>query len=266
MDIQPFITRVSIDWDVVPSGDYTHGIPALHFDRPIEFTTPVTLFVGENGSGKSTLLESMAVAFGLNAEGGSQGYRFTTYDSHGSLHEAVHLTRSIRRPKTSYFLRAESFYNVASAAESYRDDGRSLTPKEIYYACYGGKSLHEQSHGESFLALVQNTFTDNGFYLLDEPEAALSPMRQLTLLYELHLLAQHGAQFIIATHSPILIGMPGARILSFDDGRIHEVTYEETEHYQVMEMFINRRQQILEQLLSCLNQAAASPLEKATGI
>lgn len=250
MNVQPFVTHVSIDWDAVPSDDYTRDIPALHFDEPIEFTAPVTMFVGENGSGKSTLLESMAVAFGLNAEGGSRGYRFTTYDSHGSLHEAIHLIRSIRRPKTSYFLRAESFYNVASAAESYRDDGLSLTPKEIYYARYGGKSLHEQSHGESFPALMQNTFTDNGFYLLDEPEAALSPMRQLTLLYELNRLARHGAQLIIATHSPILLGLPGARILSFDDGRIHEVSYEETDHYQVMEMFINRRPQILEQLLA----------------
>ena len=248
-EIPPFILDVSIDWDEVSRDNYARDIPSLRNGVPVAFTTPVTIFVGENGSGKSTLLEGIAVAFGLNAEGGSQGYRFSTYDSHGSLHEAMRLSRSIRRPKTSYFLRAESFYNVASAAEAYRDDGRGLTPKELYYARYGGKSLHEQSHGESFLALVQNTFTDNGFYLLDEPEAALSPSRQLSLLYELDRLARHGAQVIMATHSPILLGLPGARILSFDDGDIREVAYEETEHYQVMELFINHRDQVLEHLL-----------------
>ena len=145
--------------------------------------------------------------------------------------------RSYIKPKYGYFLRAESFYNVASKEEEYAD---AWHPSEKY---------HEKSHGESFLALAQNSFRPNGLYLLDEPEAALSPQRQLTLLIEISRLSKQGAQFIIASHSPILLGIPDAQILSFDDGVIHECEYEDTDSYQVTEMFINNREYFLRRLL-----------------
>lgn len=240
-----FIKEVRIDWNRIDTYSYLRNIPALQFKEPLVFDHNVTFFVGENGSGKSTLLEGIAVAYGFNPEGGTKNYNFSTFDSHSELHDAVHLVRGVRKPRGSYFLRAESFYNVASKAEDYRD-GEDM---RIYYAKYGGKSLHQQSHGESFLALIQGNFVEKGIYILDEPEAALSPQRQLTLLIEIDRLARLGAQFIIASHSPILLGLPGARILSFDEGQIHPCEYCETDSYQVTEMFINNREYFLKRLL-----------------
>ena len=184
------------------------------------------------------MLEAIAIAYGFNPEGGTRNYSFSTHDSHSELCHALRLTRGIRKAGYGYFLRAESFYNVATKEEEY---SRGPGGRPQHY--------HEKSHGESFLALAQNSFRANGFYLLDEPEAALSPQRQLTLLAEIHRCVKEGAQFIIATHSPILLGLPGAGILSFDDGMIHPCTYEETDSYQVTSMFINNRDQILHRLL-----------------
>lgn len=240
-----WIQSILIDWDKIPADSYLRDIPALRFEGELRFSRQITFFVGENGSGKSTLLEGIAVAYGFSAEGGTRNYRFSTYDSHSELCEAIRLSRGGASPSGSYFLRAESFYNVASQTEEYRD----ITPKEVYYARYGGKSLHEQSHGESFLALAQANFKPGGLYLLDEPESALSPQRQLTLLLLIHSLAQQGAQFLIASHSPILLGMPEAEILSFDDGAVHPCGYTDTESYQVTEMFINNREYFLKRLL-----------------
>ncbi len=242
-----FIQKVTIDWEKVDSHSYLRSIPALQFEGSLEFRENVVFFVGENGSGKSTLLEAIAVAYGFSAEGGSRNYHFSTYDSHSKLYQAILLSRGFRKPGWSYFLRAESFYNVASKTEEYRQD--SAMPESVYYNRYGGKSFHNQSHGESFLALAQGSFQAGGLYLLDEPEAALSPQRQLTLLLELHRLAGLGAQFIIASHSPILLGMPEAQILSFDGGSIHECEYTDTESYQVTEMFINHREYFLKRLI-----------------
>lgn len=242
---QRFIREINIDWPSIDMNSYLREISALRFEEPLSFDSNVTYFVGENGSGKSTLLEGIAVAYGFNPEGGSRNYNFSTYDSHSELHRAIRLTKGIRKPRGSYFLRAESFYNVASQAEEYRAND----PTELYYARYGGKSLHQQSHGESFLALVQGNFVPDGLYIMDEPEAALSPQRQLTLLFEIDRLAKSGAQFIIASHSPILLGLPGAALWSFDDGSIHPCSYEETESYQVTEMFINHRDYFLKRLL-----------------
>lgn len=241
-----FIQSLQIDWSKIHENSYLREIPALQFEDPLVFEKNVTFFVGENGTGKSTLLEGLAVAYGFNPEGGSRNYNFSTYDSHSELHRAVRLVKGFRRPRGSYFLRAESFYNVASQAEAYRD----MTPESVYYARYGGKSLHQQSHGESFLALIQGTFVPGGLYILDEPEAALSPQRQLTLLLHIDGLVKQGAQFIIASHSPILLGLPEAQILSFDEGYIHNCEYTETESYQVTEMFINNREYFLKRLLS----------------
>lgn len=247
MNLLP-LRGVRINWDAVSARSYLQDIPALHFDQ-LTFTAPVTCLCGENGSGKSTLLEALALALGMNPEGGGRNYRFATYDSHSELHQAMQLVRGPVVPKGAYFLRAESFYNVASKAEDYRQSGLGTTSEEDFYARYGGRALHKQSHGESFLHLLQGEFKPGGLYLLDEPEAALSPQRQLTLLYELHRLAQQGAQFIMATHSPLLLGTPGAAILSFDGGAVHPIQYEDTDSYRITQMFITRRDSFLRQLL-----------------
>lgn len=234
---QKFIQSVTIQWDKINNDSYLKNITALQFENELHFCKNITFFVGENGTGKSTLLEAIAVAYGFNPEGGTRNYMFSTYDSHSELHHAIRMAKSYVKPKHSYFLRAESFYNVATQEERYAD------------FAHPSKKYHEKSHGESFLALAQANFRDNGLYLLDEPEAALSPQRQLTLLIEISRLAKQGAQFIIASHSPILLGTPDAQILSFDDGVIHECEYTETESYQVMEMFINSREYLLKRLL-----------------
>ena len=183
-------------------------------------------------------MEALAVAYGFNPEGGTKNYSFSTYDSHSRLHEAIKVSKGYRKAKWGYFLRAESFYNVATKEKEYADFDH---PSEKY---------HEKSHGESFLAVVQKQLKPNGLYLFDEPEAALSPQRQLTLLMEICLCAKQGSQFIIATHSPILLGIPGAQIISFDEGTVHNCEYEDTESYKVTEMFINNREILLKRLLS----------------
>ena len=232
------IRSVCIDWAKIEPSSYLCSIPALRGVEQVSFESPVTFFVGENGSGKSTLLEAIAVAYGFNPEGGTRNYNFSTFDSHSELYRTIRISRGFRRPDCGYYLRAESFYNVATKEDEY-SRGPGGVPQHF----------HEKSHGESFLQLAQNSFRGNGIYLLDEPEAALSPQRQLTLLVEIHRCALEGAQFIIASHSPILLGIPGAEILSFDSGAIHPVAYEETESYQVTEVFLNHREQLLRRLL-----------------
>lgn len=232
-----FIKGLSIDWKRIAPYSYLREIEALHELKSLEFTSPITFFVGENGSGKSTLLEAIAIAAGFNPEGGSRNYHFSTFDSHSELCEAIPLVRSCNRPGWGYFLRAESFYNVATKEMDYAD------------ADHPSQKYHEKSHGESFLTLAQNQFRPHGLYLLDEPEAALSPQRQLTLLINIHECAKAGAQFFIVTHSPILLGMPEAEILTFDEGKLHSCDYEETSSYQITELYINNRKQLLERLL-----------------
>lgn len=240
-----FIQSVSIDWCRIEQDSYLHGIEAVRGIESLDFEKDITFFVGENGTGKSTLIEAIAVACGFNPEGGTMNYRFSTYDDVSELSDAIRITKGYRRARSNYFFRAESFFNVASKAEDYRD----VTPKELFYRRYGGKALHEQSHGESFLAYFQS-FDQEGLYIMDEPEAALSPQRQLTLFIQIVKMAEKGSQFIIASHSPILLGIPGADIISFDDGRVRRCSYEETESYQVMEMFINNRERLVERLLN----------------
>ena len=232
-----FIQGIIIDWDKIEQHSYLRDIDAIRGLERLEFTKPVTFFVGENGSGKSTLLEAIAVAYGFNPEGGTKNYVFSTYDSHSELCNAMRISKGYRKADWGYFLRAESFYNVATQEEEYADIAH---PSQKY---------HEKSHGESFLALAQNQLRANGVYIFDEPEAALSPQRQLTLLMEIYECAKRGSQFIIVTHSPILLGIPGAEILTFDEGKVHACEYEETDSYQVTEMFINNREQILSRLL-----------------
>ena len=232
-----FIHSIFIDWTMIGADSYLRKIEALKGLKTLEFNSNVTFFVGENGSGKSTLLEAMAIACGFNPEGGTKNYSFSTYDSHSELYDAIRVVRGSRKARRGYFLRAESFYNVATMEERYADEAN---PSQKY---------HERSHGESFLALAQNQLGPGGLYFFDEPEAALSPQRQLTLLTEIYNCAANGSQFVIATHSPILLGMPGTQILSFDGGGIHPCEYEDTESYQVTEMFINDRKRLLDRLL-----------------
>lgn len=239
---EQFIQAVMIDWSKVEKYSYLRDIKAISQLNRIEFNKAITFFAGENGSGKSTVLEAIAVAFGFNPEGGTTNYMFSTYDSHSELDRAIRISRGYRKPDWGYFLRAESFYNVATQEEEYAD---VLHPSEKY---------HEKSHGESFLAVAQAQFKPNGLYLLDEPEAALSPQRQLTLLLELYECARQGSQFIIVTHSPILLGIPGAEILTFDQGCMKACSYEETDSYQITKMFINNREQMLAKLLGICNQ------------
>ena len=234
---QQFIQSITIDWNRIGRDSYLREIEAVKNINHLIFHNPVTFFVGENGSGKSTVLEAIAIASGFNPEGGTKNYSFSTYDSHSELYAALRLSKGYRRVKGGYFLRAESFYNVATQEELYADPDH---PSERY---------HEKSHGERFLAIARSRLSPGGVYLLDEPEAALSPQRQLTLLTEIWHCAQQGSQFLIVTHSPILLGIPGAEILTFDNGPVHSCSYEETDSYQITELFINHRQEILRRLI-----------------
>lgn len=223
------------------SYSYLQTLPVVqHLDKvkTLDFSSSVTFFVGENGTGKSTLLEAIAVAFGFNAEGGSRNFRFSTNRTHSELYEHISLAKRAYA-NDGFFLRAESMYNAAT----YIDEIQATHN-------YGPVSLHDQSHGESFMAIVQNRFRGNGVYLLDEPEAALSPMRLLTLLVEMQRLTQMNSQFIIATHSPILMAFPDAEIMEFSLDGIRKVSYQETEHYQITKRFLDDPQHMLHYLLN----------------
>ncbi|MBR9990408.1 MAG: AAA family ATPase [Gemmatimonadetes bacterium] len=234
-----FIHAVRLKRDAISDpGAYPFSVPAVQALSRMPMRAPVTILVGENGSGKSTLLEAIAAAYGFNPEGGTLNFRFATRESHSPLHEYLVIERGVRRPRNGFFLRAESFFNVATEID-----------RLGAVHAYGGVSLHEQSHGESFLTLVTERFGANGLYILDEPEAALSPSRQLALLVRMHDLVQAGSQFILATHSPLLMAFPGAAILSWEDGEIREAEYEDTEHYQVSRRFLMDHKGVLRKLL-----------------
>ncbi len=233
IDSKLFIQKISLNRDKVPSfKEYPFSIPVIKEMDTINIDSPVTFFVGENGSGKSTLMEAIAVFFGLNPEGGTQNFMFKTNDTHSILSEYLNIPR-YNRPKTKFFLRAESFYNFSSEVERLVNENGYAA----LYNIYGG-NLHECSHGESFLQLVKNKFTGKGLYILDEPEAALSPSRQMSLLCLIDDLVKQGSQFIIATHSPILISYMKGKILDLNNN-FEEIKYEDTEIYQTYKMYLN---------------------------
>lgn len=205
----------------------------------------VTFFVGENGSGKSTLIEAIAVNYGFNAEGGSRNFNFETYHSHSNLSDYLVLSKGVKHPRDGYFLRAESFYNVASNIEEL-DKGSAGAPQ--IKDSYGG-SLHECSHGESFFALLNNRLGGHGVYIFDEPEAALSPQRQLAMLCRIDELVKQDSQLIIATHSPILTSYPNSIIYAFSEKGIHRTEYEQTDNYQITKQFLNNYKNLLRELL-----------------
>ena len=236
-----FAISMTLLRDTVPDFDrYPFSLPAVrHLDK-LTFHPSVTFIVGENGSGKSTLLEALAVALGYNAEGGGRNFNFGTRPSHSALHDHVRIAKGYRRPRDGYFLRAESFFNVATEVERLG----------IPLGSYGGRPLHEQSHGESFMALLTHRFGGQGLYVLDEPEAALSPQRQLAALQQIHRLVKAGSQFIIATHSPILMAYPDARIYACLPDGLRRTDYEDTEHFQVTLDFLRDPRRALDTLLA----------------
>jgi predicted ATPase len=229
--------RLNSKWN-----EYPFRLPVVRGLKTLDFHPKVTFIVGENGSGKSTLLEALAIGMGFNPEGGSRNFNFSTNDTHSNLHDYLTFQKGIKKPQDGYFLRAESFYNVATEIDR-------LYSEESTRRGYGGTSLHEQSHGEALLSLIGHRFGDKGLYMLDEPEAALSPTRQLTMLAHMHRLIASGSQFIIATHSPILLGYPDATILSIEADGLRPVAYEDTAHVQIMRHFLLNRESILYELL-----------------
>jgi predicted ATPase len=225
---------------------YPFSIPSLRDLEELTLDPAVTFFIGENGTGKSTLIESIAIAAKLNPEGGSRFLRVSTHDSLSPLHRYVRLVKGTRRIRDGFFLRAESFFNVATRLEQLQKEeggGNALGP-------YGGKSLHEQSHGESFLALITNRFGPDSFFVLDEPEAALSLRGQLALMRRMHDLAAQGSQFVISTHSPVLLGYPGATIYALTGDGLAKTTYEESENYTLTRSFLDDRDQFLRHLFA----------------
>jgi len=239
-EIEPFLRYVDLKREYVPSFDvYPFNIPAVKSLHRLEFHPQVTYFIGENGSGKSTLLEAIAILEGFNPEGGSRNFNFSTADTHSDLADYLRGASGARRVRTSdsYFLRAESFYNVATEIDRLEVQGG-----------YGG-SLHHRSHGESFFSLITERFRGNGLYLLDEPESALSPKRQLSFLTRMHDLLETGSQFIIATHSPIILAYPHSTIYQFSEQGIETIRYEDTDHFQITQIFLSRREAMLRELL-----------------
>lgn len=242
---RPYLQRALLRDDVPIDFDrHPFDIPAVRAVGEIEFHPNVTFFVGENGSGKSTVLEAIAVALGYRPEGGHKGLdpnseAGSTPHAVSRLHEALRLQRSGPAPWDGYFLRAESFYNVATRLDETGELRR-----------YGGRSMHQRSHGEAFIALLTETFAGDGLYLLDEPEAALSPSRQLAALRAIHELVTGASQFVIATHSPILLAYPHARIVLFDAAGVSEIAYEDTEHVAITRDLLNHRKQRLARLLA----------------
>lgn len=222
---------------------YPFSIPAIKGLDMLDFDSEVTFFVGENGSGKSTLLEAIAYQCGFNTAGGGRNNVHDVDSSRAALGDYIRLSW-LPKVTQGFFLRAESFFHFASYLDQIAKDDPYFN-----YQGYGGRSLHHQSHGESFLALFLHRFRGKGIYLLDEPEAALSPARQLAFMRIIHQLVSGGnAQFIITTHSPIILGYPKANILSFDSATIESVRYEDTEHYQITKGFLNRTERFLEEL------------------
>jgi predicted ATPase len=242
----PFLQAVILDRSAIEDpAAHPFTLPVVRGLERLELPTPVTLIVGENGTGKSTLMEAIAASLGLNPEGGSQGFAFSTRASHSALHAALRPVRGARRPRTSYFLRAESFFNVATEIE--RLDAEPCGGPPIADA-YGDRALHEQSHGESFLALLNHRFGPDGLYLLDEPEAAMSPQGLLAIIARMRVLVDEGSQFIIATHAPMLLAYPGATLYEIRDGALVQTPYEDTEHVRLTRSFLADPERFLRHL------------------
>ena len=236
------------DWE-----QYPFTVPVIRALDEMEITSQVTYFVGENGSGKSTLLEAIASHTGFSLEGGSRNVNFSTTESTASispLRSVLRLAWTKKNPH-GFYLRAESFFNQAIYVDRLHQEWKQGERGPDPYDSFGGKSLHRQSHGESFSTLLEDHILPGGLFIFDEPEAALSPARQLTMLVIMkRLLADPNTQFIISTHSPIVLAYPGATIFSFDDGKIREISYEESLPYEIYSSFLKRRENYLKELFA----------------
>ena len=240
-----YIRSIKLLKENIPSfSEYPFSLEVVQNLNSLELHPKVTYIVGENGTGKSTILEAIAIAYGFNPEGGTKNFNFSTTETHSNLYKFLRLVKGITKPEDGFFLRAESFYNLATNIDNL--DQETLGSKII--DSYGGLSLHEQSHGESFFSLFLNRFSGKGLYILDEPEAALSPSRQMSMLSRLHELVLKNSQFIIATHSPIIMAYPDSIIYEIKEG-INKVKYEDTEHYIVMKSFMNNTNKMLDILM-----------------
>ncbi|MGY0694661.1 AAA family ATPase [Virgibacillus sp. FSP13] len=236
-----YIRSLRIKKDEIPSYNmFPYNLPVVRTFRELAFHPNVTYVIGENGMGKSTLLEGIAVALGFNPEGGTRNFNFSSYDSHSKLDQYLTIIKGAHRPKDSFFFRAETFYNVATNIE---EMDAQPTPAPRVIDSFGGKSLHEQSHGESFFAAFINRFQGKGLYILDEPEAALSP-----LLARIHELVNQGSQFIISTHSPIIMAYTDAKIIELTEEGMDEKALEDTNHYTIMKQFFEDKERILHHL------------------
>lgn len=249
IDAPHYLLEVALRRDQVPSyAGYPFALAAVRGLRSLKFPPGVTFLIGENGSGKSTLIEAIGIAWGFNPEGGSKGFRFESRASHSVLHQFLTLVRSPQRPRDGFFFRAESYFNLATELERLDSNAGLIRPPPPLTQAYGGRSLHEQSHGESFFALLMERFQGQGLYILDEPEAALSPMRQMAALVRIHQLVSERSQFIIATHSPILMAYPGATIYALGDKVIRRIAYSDTEHFAVTRAFMGDHRRMLREL------------------
>lgn len=231
---------------VEKTNEFPFNLPILQNFTKTDFHPNVTFFVGENGSGKSTLLEAISIALGFNPEGGTKNFQFSNYDSHSSLDDYLRISKGAKREKQGFFFRAETFYNVASYIEEI--DTQPMAGPSVINT-FGGKSLHEQSHGEAFFSTFIEKFQANGLYILDEPESALSPLKQLSMLARIHELVNENCQFIISTHSPILMSYPHAKILELTESGLQETKVEDTEHFQIMQRFFEDKNRMLYHLL-----------------
>ncbi|WP_349729857.1 AAA family ATPase [Peribacillus frigoritolerans] len=241
-----YIRGIYLNRDRISSYDhFPLDLPVIKHLQEVAFHPSVTYVIGENGMGKSTLLEGIAISYGFNPEGGTLNFNFSNYDSHSNLDEYLRLKKGVYKPKDHFFFRAETFYNLATNIEEL--DGEASSGRKITDS-FGGKSLHQQSHGESFFSAFVERFQGNGLYILDEPEAALSPLRQISMLARINELVQQGSQFIISTHSPIIMAYPDAKILQISDEGMSEVTLEESNHYLLMKQFFEDKDRLLHHL------------------
>lgn len=234
-----YIKEVRLKKEIHKEESYIKDLPVVKNLNSIDLSSNVTFFVGENGCGKSTLLEAIAVNMGFNAEGGTRNFCFSSRETHSELYKYITIVKSINRPKDGFFLRAESFYNVATEIENIDDE---------ILDSYGGTSLHEMSHGESFMTIMVNRFGGNGIYILDEPEAALSPIKQMSMLTIINELVKKKSQFIIATHSPILMAYPDADIFVIDNDRIVKTPYKKTDNYMMTRKFLENPEKMMKYL------------------
>ena len=242
-----YLKNIYLKTEAIDSDNlFPFNLPAVRMIEELVFHPNVTFLVGENGMGKSTLLEGIAIELGFNPEGGTENFNFKSFDSHSNLDKYLRLVKGAYQPKDHFFFRAETFYNLATNIE----EMDSSPGGGFIIDSFGGKSLHQQSHGESFFAAFMNRFQGKGLYILDEPEAALSPLRQLSMLSRIHELVHQESQFIIATHSPIIMAYPEAKILQLTDEGMNEAKLEDTDHYTIMKQFFEDRERLFHHLFN----------------